>query len=426
MKLKYKLGDAAEVFISNIDKKSKPGEQDVTLCNFTDVYKNWAIHKRMSSNLMESTAKQADIEKFGLKKGYCVITKDSETRDDIGVSAYVADNMPGTVLGYHCAIIKPEETKISGNFLNVLLHAPYAQKYFEQQASGSGQRYTLTLDAIKNFPLPEVPLERQKIIGQFFSDLDRKIEEAFYEIRLLENTAKKLYGYWFLQFDFPDHEGKPYHQSGGKMVWNKELKQEIPAGWITSELGDLGTFSNGINYNKDETGSKNYRIVYVRDISNNSFIIDSSSLEHLYLEPERGDPYLIPNDSILIARTGIPGAIRIIENADDILYCGFITLFNPENKSLRNYLALTLKLYEGTNATKTGGSIIKTVSQDTLKRLLLMIPEKSIINQFNKVVQPIFEQIIQLQSEINQLTSLRDFLLPLLISGQVTIKDDTE
>ena len=102
---KYKLGDIAEILISSIDKKSKEGESPVRLCNFVDVYHNWAITADMVSNFMESTTSEKNIDRFSLKKGYVAFTKDSETRDDIGVPTYIAEDLDNTVLGYHCALV---------------------------------------------------------------------------------------------------------------------------------------------------------------------------------------------------------------------------------------------------------------------------------------------------------------------------------
>jgi len=100
---KYKLGDVAEIVISSIDKKTKEGEHKVKLCNFVDVYHNWAITESMYNSFMIASANDKNIERFSLRKGYVAFTKDSETRNDIGISTYIADNFDDVVLGYHCA-----------------------------------------------------------------------------------------------------------------------------------------------------------------------------------------------------------------------------------------------------------------------------------------------------------------------------------
>lgn len=172
---KYKLGDIAEILISSIDKKSKDGEHSVRLCNFVDVYHNWAITSNLSQSFMAATASVNNIKRFSLKKGYVAFTKDSETRDDIGIPAYIADDLDNTVLGYHCALVKPNTDILSGKYLNAFLHSDYIKKYFELNATGSGMRYTLSTETLNNIPILAPSLEMQEFIGNIFSDIDRKI-----------------------------------------------------------------------------------------------------------------------------------------------------------------------------------------------------------------------------------------------------------
>ena len=173
---KYKLGDIATLEISGVDKKIKDGEEDIRLCNFVDVYYNWAITMARHDSFMLATARPNEISKFQLKKGQVALTKDSETRDDIGISTYIADDFNDVILGYHCALITPNECKLSGKYLNAFFHTKFVQKYFELNATGSGQRFTLSLDAIKDMPIYLPSLSKQKEIAEIFSKIDRKIE----------------------------------------------------------------------------------------------------------------------------------------------------------------------------------------------------------------------------------------------------------
>lgn len=241
-----KLKELANIELSNVDKKIKDDELSVTLCNFVDVYRNWAITNNISKLFMKATATKNEIKKFTLKKGYVAITKDSETRDDIGIPTYIADDLENTILGYHCVLIKPENDKLNGKYLNAILNSKMAKKYFANNASGSGQRYTLTVDIIGNFPIPLIDINEQKRIGNIFSNIDNKIELNNKINDELESMAKTIYDYWFLQFEFPNEEGKPYKSSGGKMVWNEELKREIPEGWEVKTLYDIADYINGL------------------------------------------------------------------------------------------------------------------------------------------------------------------------------------
>ncbi len=232
---KFRLEDIANILISNVDKKSKENEQDVRLCNFVDVYHNWAITKDLEPSLMEATANDNQINKFSIKKGQVAFTKDSETRDDIGIPTYIADDFQNVLLGYHCALVAPDSDKLNGKYLNAFLHSNYIQKYFELNATGSGMRYTLSQQTLNDIPVLLPSLEYQEKVGEIFSSIDKKISLNRAINRNLEAMAKQLYDYWFVQFDFPDANGKPYKSSGGKMVWNEKLKREIPEGWNASK-----------------------------------------------------------------------------------------------------------------------------------------------------------------------------------------------
>ena len=153
---KVLLKNVADIAISNVDKKSKDSEIPVTLCNFTDVYYNWSITKTQCSKFMRATATVNEIEKFKIINGDVAITKDSETRDDIGVSTFFDDVADDVLLGYHCALIRPNKSYLDGAYLNALLNTSYAKRYFAYNASGSGQRFSLSIDSISNFPF-ELP-----------------------------------------------------------------------------------------------------------------------------------------------------------------------------------------------------------------------------------------------------------------------------
>ena len=118
-----KLSDVAFIDISGVDKKTNNQEKSVRLCNFTDVYYNWAVSKDNIDSFMVASANDNEINRFLLKKGSVAITKDSETRNDIGMSCYIADDLDNTLLGYHCALIVPNNKVLNGKYLNAFLNS---------------------------------------------------------------------------------------------------------------------------------------------------------------------------------------------------------------------------------------------------------------------------------------------------------------
>ena len=419
---KYKLGDIADIRTSNVDKKITPNQKTVKLCNFVDVYHNWAISKNNYSGFMTATASDDEIAKFLLKKGQVAFTKDSETRNDIGVSTYIAEDFEDVVLGYHTALATPDERIVTGEYLNAFMHSSYIQKYFELNATGSGMRYTLSLQTLHDIPVLAPDLTTQHKIGTLLSNIDHKISVNREINRNLDELAKQIYDYWFVQFDFPNKEGKPYRSSGGKMVWNETLNRKIPDGWEVKKLGEVCNFRNGINYDKKIIGNKSYKIVNVRNISASSLFLNQNEFDIISLKSNQADNYLVSENSILIARSGCPGATRIIMNVDtNVIFCGFIICMENFHSDYKLYFAYCLKALENTSATTTGGSILQNVSQDTLKRISVIIPPNDIITAYNEKTLAIFKSQLSIQKEIEELSKLRDNLLPLLMNGQVTL-----
>jgi type I restriction enzyme S subunit len=264
-----KLGDVADVKLSNVDKKTNPNERTIRLCNYTDVYRNSFINAEKASSFMVATCNEKEYEKFLLKKGQVAITKDSETSDDIGIPTYILEDFHDVVLGYHLSLLTPDENKLDGRFLHYFLCTKQSKTYFENNTGGSGQRYSLSLDCIKSIPLNLPDLPTQQKIAAVLSALDAKIELNQRINAELESMAKTLYDYWFVQFDFPNEKGKPYKSAGGKMVWNEELKREIPLGWDVTELGNYIKINRGISYKSSDLKDSGIPMVNL-----NSFYLD--------------------------------------------------------------------------------------------------------------------------------------------------------
>lgn len=278
--------------------------------------------------------------------------------------------------------------------------------------------------------IPDLPTQQK--IAAVLSALDDKIELNNKINAELEAMAKTLYDYWFVQFEFPfdfaqgkpSAEGKPYKSSGGKMVYNETLKREIPEGWEVKKLELLGNFKNGVNYDPSKPGLIPCPIINVRNISNSSFFIRNDDLDVIYLNQNDVNKYAVNEDSIIIARSGIPGATRLINNhSPNTLYCGFAIHYQLENTKLRNYIFFFLKSIEENINKGSGGTIMKNVNQATLNNLKITIPPIDIIQKFNETIDSIFQKILNIEKQNQELATLRDWLLPMLMNGQVRVED---
>ena len=410
---KYKLADIAKIEISGVDKKTIEGEIPVRLCNFVDVYYNWAITKEKAKSFMVASAKQTEIDKCSIGKGMVAITKDSETRDDIGVATYIADDFKNVVLGYHCALITPNPAIVDGKYLNAFMHTRYIQKYFENNASGSGQRYTLSNDTIGNIPVLLPSIDEQHTIRKVLADIDRKIELNKRINDNLEAMAKQLYDYWFVQFDFPNEEGKPYKSSGGAMVWNEKLKREIPQGWSNGVLSDvanitMGQSPDGSSYNEDGEG-----IIFYQ--GSTDFGLRFPDIRQYTTSPSR---YANKGDILMSVRAPV-GALNIANN-DCCIGRGLSALSSKIGSMTHLYYLMNdfrLK-FEGMNS---AGTTFGSITKDELFSLPVIIPTKSVISEFEQVCEPIFDKQMIIGEEINALTKQRNELLPFLMNGQASV-----
>lgn len=418
---KYKLGDIATVEISGVDKKIKDGEKEIRLCNFVDVYYNWAITTAQYDSFMLATARPNEISKFQLRKGQVALTKDSETRDDIGISTYIADDFDDVILGYHCALISPNKNVLDGRYLNALLHTDYAKKYFACNASGSGQRYALSVEALNSFPVPVISLQEQKRIGEIFSALDKKIELNKRINQNLEAMAKQLYDYWFVQFDFPNEEGKPYKSSGGTMVWSEKLKRNIPTNWETAELGNTCEILLG---GTPDTGNEIYwggsyswlnsgEVAEFPILKSEKTITEEGLNSSATAYAQKGSVTLSITrhlrPSILAIDACINQSVVAIKETDEIRKEYLYPLINREVPRF-----MTLRT----------GAQQPHINKETVESTWITIPTSDILNKYYTIVSPIYCSIIENAIEIENLIMQRDELLPLLMNGQVSVNSD--
>ena len=399
---KYRLADIAKIEISGVDKKTTEGEIPVRLCNFVDVYYNWAITKEKAKSFMAASAKQTEIDKCSIGKGMVAITKDSETRDDIGVATYIADDFENVVLGYHCALIIPNSAVVDGKYLNAFMHTRYIQKYFENNASGSGQRYTLSNDTIGDIPILLPSIKVQHTIGKVLADIDRKIELNKQINDNLEAMAKQLYDYWFVQFDFPNEEGKPYKSSGGAMVWNEKLKREIPQGWNDCKIKDfMRIFTGKKDVSKAVPGNYKFFSCAPEPISSNEYIYDGYA--------------------VLVSGNGsYTGRVGFYKGKFDLYQRTYACVLDEDEHNISFFYYTLRYLFQPIYSGGKHGSSIPYIVLGDLADFRFAFNE-TMCTKFVDATKPMFDEQLLRQKEIEALTKQRDELLPLLMNGQASV-----
>ena len=362
-----------------------------------------------------------DIEKYILEEGDIVFAR---TGNSTG-KAYFHEAKNGR-LAFAGFLIKYS--------LNPLLVNPKYIRYYSitkqykqwvENFSLGSTRGNINAQSFGDCPIPLPERIQQDSLVNVLSALDAKIQLNNKINDNLEQMAKTLYDYWFVQFDFPDTNGKPYKTSGGKMVWSEDLRREIPEDWNSILLGSIGNFKNGVNYDPSNPGNIACPIINVRNISASRYFLKNSDLDIIYLREADVRKYAVHEGSIIIARSGIPGATRLISDfAENTLYCGFAIHYELNDLSQKLPIFFYLKSIEEMIKNGSGGTILKNVNQGTLNNLKVALPKnKTITSKFNELISPIFNKINLIEKENQELSLLRDWLLPMLMNGQVKVKD---
>lgn len=259
---------------------------------------------------------------------------------------------------------------------------------------------------------------------KILSLIDKKIQINNQINQELEAMAKTLYDYWFEQFDFPDQNGKPYKSSGGKMVYNPELKREIPEGWGVEKLGDIETnIVTGKTPSRSipENFGGDIPFITIGDIRGNTFIYSSAeTLSDLGAE-EQNKKYLPPN-SLCVSCIATVGEIGFTTQLSQTNQQINSIIFNDVNHMYFLYFAL--KLFFESSKTKTGNTFAN-MSKDDFSKILIIYPDSSVIKNYYEKVKSMFDKIKCLQLQNQELTQLRDWLLPMLMNGQVKVEDKT-
>ena len=310
--------------------------------------------------------------------------------------------------------------KEKAEWLYYYLQSSYAQQYIKRYLNGAVQKF-LPLKGLREFPVPQFNKELHNRI-KILLNIDQKIQINNQINQELEAMAKTLYDYWFVQFDFPDQNGQPYKSSGGKMVYNPELKREIPEGWGVEKLGDMAQFKNGINYEKTSSGSEKVKIINVRNISSSTIFINQTDLDEIFLENDKSTNFIVNEGMILITRSGIPGATRLVSELEaKTVYSGFIIASEVNDLIYKNLIFYYLKHVEEVLKNQSAGTIMKNISQSVLTDMAVSLPPQNVLLKFNSIIDILLEQMKNVQRQNQELTQLRDWLLPMLMNGQVII-----
>ena len=333
------------------------------------------------------------------------------SRAPIGYVA-IAKNPVATNQGFKSVI--PNEKIVSYLFLYYLL--VYNKNRIE--AVGSGTTFKeVSASTMRNIPISLPPLETQKRIADILSAIDDKIELNRRINANLEQQAQALYKSWFVDFEFPNEEGKPYKSSGGKMQ-ESELGL-IPKGWNIDKLGNKVVIKRGGSPRpiQDFLALKGLRWLKISDATAepSPYIY---KIKEFIKEEGLSKTVFLNKGELVLSNSATPGLPKLL-GLDTCIHDGW--LYFPKSDFSKEYL-FELFLFEREKIlSQANGSVFSNLKTDILKALTIIVPQENVLNRFQNIIGQIFRLIQQKQEEIISLTTLRDTLLPELMSGEITI-----
>ena len=364
------------------------------------VYSDSGISFIRSQNVLDmdfSTENLAFINDNQAEKLNNVIVEKNDillniTGDSIARCTVVPEEILPARVNQHVSIIRCKNTEESKY---VMYYLQYMKKYLLQISKVGGTRNALTKEAIGKLPI-KISDDCNKI-SKILDNIDQKIQINNQINQELESMAKTLYDYWFVQFDFPDQNGKPYKSSGGKMVYNPELKREIPEGWGVEKLKYFLTIKNGKDHKHLQDGK--------------FAVYGSGGIMRTVAD------YLYSGESILFPRKGTLNNVMYVNEEFWTVDTMFYSEVNKNNSAL--YVFYSVKDIDF-NKLNTGTGV-PSMTSSILYDLNIIVPEENILEKFNTIVKQNYETIKLNNIQNQELNQLRDWLLPMLMNGQVII-----
>ena len=314
-------------------------------------------------------------------------------------SVYLMPNLGTPVsCGMNLFVLRFDDSIVNQKYM--FYNMKNRELYIKSLAHGTTTK-TITKDDVRGIELFIHPREEQDQIAKLLSTIDSKIANNEAIVQRLEAMVKTIYDYWFLQFEFPNEEGKPYKSSGGKMVWNEELQQDIPEGWGSAKLKDVIV----------ENPKSKIKVGDVKNIGEVPFFTSGAEI-------------LSTNDSIV---SGLNCYLNTGGNADVKYYYGEASYSTDTwcitaRDDMKYILPFILdKIKPSMDKVFFQGTGLRHLQKNLLREYSLCIPDNDVLKKFEKIARDIFVQQHNLLAENRKLESLKEFLLPLLMNGQVTV-----
>ena len=383
----------------------------------------WLSVTDFNNNLRYVYNSEKKITEAGLKnsntkllsKGDIIIS----ARGTVGALAQIGEPM---CFNQSCFGLRGKKNIIDTDFLF------YYLKNYVSNIKKRSQGSVFDTINLASFDLMEIEypqdIKDQQKITSVLSALDSKIELNNKINEELEAMAKTIYDYWFVQFDFPNAKGKPYKSSGGKMVWNEELKREIPEGWEVKPISEIIEVKDG-THDSPKSTEFGYRLITSKNLQKQGLDFESVNFisEEDYMAINKRSK--VDTGDILFSMIGNIGTVYKVEETEINFAVKNVALYKTsQNSEYKNFVHMYLKSIDMDRYLKNtiSGSIQKFIGLGSLRNTPFLVNDL-LIKKYVKATNSVFEQLENLKKENQQLTSLRDWLLPMLMNGQVKVGD---
>lgn len=310
--------------------------------------------------------------------------------------------------------------KLNPKFLLYSFLSPDLQFQFRRHNnSGSTVSHIRVPDCFE-FEIPTPSIEEQNDIAKILSDLDAKIELNDKINAKLEAMAKLIYDYWFVQFDFPDKNGKPYKSSGGKLIFNEELRREIPEGWEVNNILRVGELLGGGTPKTKEPSFWNGNIPFFTPADHSGTTFSLITKQNVTAQGlESCSSKLHSKGTVFITARGSVGKINIASK--DMAMNQSCYAIKSKPKVNYYYLHQCVIDFVHYLKAKSSGSIFDAIVSNDIKLTPIVVAPNDLISQYGELIGAQYERILVNSNENQKLAELRDWLLPMLMNGQVKV-----
>jgi type I restriction enzyme S subunit len=328
-------------------------------------------------------------------------------------------------LGQRMVLIKPDHEKISSKYLLYAMLSDFVQGQINQSDKTGSTVSNLRIPLLKELEIPL--LQNPDEVAAVLSALDAKIDCNNRINAELEAMAKTLYDYWFVQFDFPDANGRPYKSSGGRMVYNTALKREIPEGWSAGQLGQYISFDRGVTYRKEDvcTSSTRGAIGILRATNVTGNVIDLDDLIYVPASLVGSDQIITKFSTLIVMSSGSKehvGKNGIYFFDLPLGFGAFCSKITPAANA-RYFVNTFLQSswFKTHIKNQCLGTNINNLTRYHICECPIVSANEGVLHRFEEAARALYEKMAVNTVENQQLAQLRDWLLPLLMNGQVKV-----